>query len=178
MHLATWALEHGFETPGLAVISEQDILGDRLVRGAQAPARAANFLAEASASTPGDLVVHVDHGIGRYEGLKTLERQGAPHDCLELEYAGGDKLYLPVENIELLIPLRRRGDGVQLDRLGGAAWQARKAQAQGAHPRDGRRPDHASPPSALRATGDDRRRRRACSTSSAPASPMRRPTTS
>ncbi len=50
--------------------------------------RAANFLAEASALTPGDLVVHIDHGIGRYEGLKTLDVQGAPHDCLDLLYGG------------------------------------------------------------------------------------------
>ncbi|UTP37778.1 transcription-repair coupling factor [Phenylobacterium sp. LH3H17] len=122
-------LETGFETDTLAVISETDILGDRLARPRRRR-RAANFLAEASALTQGDLVVHIDHGIGRYEGLKTLDVQGAPHDCLELHYGGEAKLYLPVENIDLLTRYGSDGEGVQLDRLGGAAWQARKARAK------------------------------------------------
>ncbi len=126
----TLPVEHGFEADELAVISETDILGDRLARPRR-KRRAANFLAEASALTTGDLVVHLDHGIGRYEGLKTLDIQQAPHDCLELLYAGDARLYLPVENIDLLT---RYGagdsDDVQLDRLGGAGWQARKARAK------------------------------------------------
>ncbi len=122
-------LETGFETDTLAVISETDILGDRLARPRRRR-RASNFLAEASALTPGDLVVHVDHGIGRYEGLKTLEVMEAPHDCLELHYAAESKLYLPVENIDLLTRYGADGEGAQLDRLGGAAWQSRKAKAK------------------------------------------------
>ncbi|HET9159091.1 MAG TPA: transcription-repair coupling factor, partial [Caulobacteraceae bacterium] len=126
---AVLPLEHGFETDNLAVISETDILGDRLSRPKR-KRRAANFLAEATSLTPGDLVVHVDHGIGRYEGLKTLEVQEAPHDCLELQCGGEAKLYLPVENIDLLTRYGSDSEGVQLDRLGGAAWQARKARAK------------------------------------------------
>src|SRR4029079_17961833 len=122
-------LDHGFETEALAVVSETDILGDRLARPRKRR-RAANFLAEASALTQGDLVVHIDHGIARYEGLKTLEVQGAPHDTLELQYGGEAKLYLPVENIDLLTRYGADSEGVQLDRLGGAAWQARKARSQ------------------------------------------------
>ncbi len=122
-------LETGFETDTLAVISETDILGDRLARPRRRR-RASNFLAEASGLTPGDLVVHVDHGIGRYEGLKTLEVMEAPHDCLELHYAAESKLYLPVENIDLLTRYGADGEGAQLDRLGGAAWQSRKAKAK------------------------------------------------
>ena len=122
-------VEHGFETDSLAVISETDILGDRLARPKK-KRRASNFLAEASALTTGDLVVNLDHGIGRYEGLKTLEIQEAPHDCLELLYAGESKLYLPVENIDLLTRYGTETEGVQLDRLGGAGWQARKAKAK------------------------------------------------
>ncbi|MDQ1153627.1 transcription-repair coupling factor (superfamily II helicase) [Brevundimonas sp. SORGH_AS 993] len=122
-------VEHGFVTETVAVISETDILGDRLARPRK-KRRASNFLAEASALTTGDLVVHLDHGIGRYEGLKTLDIQSAPHDCLELMYAGDSKLYLPVENIDLLTRYGTDADGVQLDRLGGAGWQARKAKAK------------------------------------------------
>jgi transcription-repair coupling factor (superfamily II helicase) len=126
---AVLPVETGFETDDLVVITETDILGDRLARPRK-KRRASNFLAEASALTTGDLVVHLDHGIGRYEGLRTLDIQEAPHDCLELAYAGDAKLYLPVENIDLLTRYGAEGDGVQLDRLGGAGWQGRKAKAR------------------------------------------------
>ena len=126
---AVLPVEHGFTTDSLAVISETDMLGDRLARPKR-KRRASNFLAEASALTTGDLVVHLDHGIGRYEGLKTLDIQDAPHDCLELQYAGDSKLFLPVENIDLLTRYGTDSDDVQLDRLGGAAWQGRKAKAK------------------------------------------------
>ncbi|CAN5162897.1 transcription-repair coupling factor [soil metagenome] len=121
-------LEEGFETNDLAIIAEQDILGDRLVRRARRNRKASDFIAELSSITPGDLVVHVDHGIGRFEGLKTIEVQGAPHDCLFITYAGNDRLFLPVENIELLSRYGSDEQGAQLDRLGGGAWQARKAR--------------------------------------------------
>ncbi|MDO5604990.1 MAG: transcription-repair coupling factor [Paracoccus sp. (in: a-proteobacteria)] len=129
--LAVWPLEEGFVTEGaatgrLAVISEQDVLGDRLIRGARKRRRAENFLRDATALSPGDLVVHTEHGIGRYTGLETITAGGVPHDCVALEYAGGDRLFLPVENIELLS--RYGHEEGLLDRLGGGAWQARKAR--------------------------------------------------
>jgi transcription-repair coupling factor (superfamily II helicase) len=126
--LAVLGLETGFETDEVAVIGEQDILGDRLVRPRRAAKRAENFIAEATSLSAGDPVVHVDHGIGRFVGLKTIEAAGAPHDCLELHYAGGDKLFLPVENIELLSRYGSEDTGVDLDRLGGTGWQNRKAR--------------------------------------------------
>ncbi len=126
--LAVLGLEAGFETADTAVIGEQDILGDRLVRPRRAAKRADNFIAEVTALSAGDLVVHVDHGIGRFVGLRAIEAAGAPHDCLEIHYAGGDKLYLPVENVELLSRYGSEETNVDLDRLGGGAWQARKAR--------------------------------------------------
>ena len=100
--LAVLGLESGFETQDIAVISEQDILGDRLVRPRKASRKLDNFISEVTSLAAGDLVVHVEHGIGRFVGLQTLEVAGAPHDCLELHYAAETKLFLPVENIELL----------------------------------------------------------------------------
>ncbi|MGE0408511.1 MAG: transcription-repair coupling factor, partial [Amphiplicatus sp.] len=120
-------LETGFTTPDLAFISEQDILGDRLVRRGRKK-RAENFLTEASSLEIGDLIVHVDHGVGRYAGLKTLQIGEAPHDCLQLDYAGGDRLFLPVENIELLSRFGSDDPDAPLDKLGGAGWQSRKAK--------------------------------------------------
>jgi transcription-repair coupling factor (superfamily II helicase) len=126
--LAVLGLESGFETADAAIISEQDILGDRLVRPRRSARRAENFITEATSLSAGDLVVHVDHGIGRFVQLRAIEAAGAPHDCLELHYAGGDKLFLPVENIELLSRYGSEETAVELDRLGGGAWQARKAR--------------------------------------------------
>ena len=124
--LAVLALEQGFEAPDFAIVGEQDILGDQLVRQSKRRRRAQDVLAEASALTAGDLVVHVDHGVGRFVGLQTIEAAGEPHDCLEIHYAGGDRLFLPVENLELLS--RYGSETGELDKLGGAGWQSRKAR--------------------------------------------------
>jgi transcription-repair coupling factor (superfamily II helicase) len=126
--LAVIAIENGFETGDLAVIGEQDILGDRLVRPRKAKRRAQDMLAEVASLAAGDLVVHIDHGIGRFIGLQTIEAAGAPHDCLELHYAGGDRLFLPVENLELLSRYGSEGADVALDKLGASGWQTRKAR--------------------------------------------------
>ena len=126
--LAIVGMEAGFETDDVAVISEQDILGDRLVRPRRANRKLDNFISEVTSLSTGDLVVHVEHGIGRFIGLQTLDVAGAPHDCLELHYANETKLFLPVENIELLSRFGSEQAGVELDRLGGSGWQARKAK--------------------------------------------------
>ena len=126
VYLTVWPLDQGFVTPDLAVISEQDVLGDRLVRAPTRKRKAENFLSEAQSLTTGDLVVHVDHGVGRYTGLEMITAMGAPHECLALEYAGGDRLYLPVENIELLSRFGHE-EGL-MDKLGGGAWQAKKSK--------------------------------------------------
>ena len=126
LSLVVWPIDQGFEAPGLTVISEQDVMGDRLVNTGKRKRRAKNFLTEASSLSVDDLVVHLDHGVGRYRGLETVTAAGAPHDCLLLEYANNDRLYLPVENIDLLS--RYGHDSGLLDRLGGGAWQAKKAR--------------------------------------------------
>ncbi|MDJ0950560.1 MAG: transcription-repair coupling factor [Alphaproteobacteria bacterium] len=123
--------ESGFVTPALAVITEQDILGDRLTRPSRARRRRADeVINELSVLNEGDFVVHSEHGIGRYEALVTLDVGGAPHDCLKLVYAGNDKLFVPVENIDVLSRFGSEEAGAQLDRLGGAAWQMRKSRAK------------------------------------------------
>jgi transcription-repair coupling factor (superfamily II helicase) len=121
-------LDHGFAAPDVAVLTEQDMLGDRLVRRKRRRKSADAFLAELAALTPGDLVVHADHGIARYQGLTSIMVGKAPHDCVALSYAGGDKLYVPVENIDVLSRYGGAGDTATLDRLGGEAWQRRKSR--------------------------------------------------
>ena len=126
--LAVIQLDHGFATADVALLTEQDMLGDRLVRRRKRKKSAEAFMSELATLTPGDLVVHADHGIGRYDGLTQIPVQKAPHDCVALEYAGGDKLYVPVENIDILTRYGSESEGVTLDRLGGEAWQRRKSR--------------------------------------------------
>ncbi len=126
--LVTLGLERGFVADRIALVSEQDLLGERISRPQRKRKRADQFVAEATELAEGDLVVHQDHGIGRYDGLVTLQVNEAPHDCLRLLYDGDDKLFLPVENIEVLSRFGSESAGVGLDKLGGAGWQTRKAR--------------------------------------------------
>ncbi len=126
--LGVLPVESGFDADRLVVVAEQDILGDRLVRRSKRRKKGSDFIAEVSSLSAGDIVVHADHGIGRFIGLKTIEALGAPHDCVEIHYAGDDRLFLPVENIELLSRYGSDSATATLDKLGGGAWQARKAR--------------------------------------------------
>jgi transcription-repair coupling factor (superfamily II helicase) len=126
--LAVFGLDSGFETANAAFLSEQDILGDRFTRPQRRQRRAEDFINEVTSLNAGDLVVHADHGIGRFMGLKAIEALGASHDCLEIHYADESRLFLPVENLDLLSRYGNEGTNVQLDRLGGAGWQSRKAR--------------------------------------------------
>ncbi len=126
--LAVVPLEHGFVAPSVVVVTEQDLLGDRLVRRAKRKKSADAFLSELATMTPGDLMVHRDHGIGRFEGLTSIPVGQSPHDCVQLTYAGGDKLFVPVENIDVLSRFGSDSENTALDRLGGEAWQRRKSR--------------------------------------------------
>ena len=128
--LVALPLDSGFETADAAIIAEPEILGDRLSRPPRKRKRPEQFLAELASFAEGDFVVHVDHGIGRYDGLETLDVGGAPHDCLRLIYDGGDKLYIPVENIDAISRYSSEDAFVQLDKLGGLAWQSRKSRVK------------------------------------------------
>jgi transcription-repair coupling factor (superfamily II helicase) len=124
------ALETGFTAPDVCFLSEQDILGDRLARPQRKRRRSDKFTIDIGELTEGDLVVHAEHGIGRYAGLETLQISGAAHDCVKLVYAGDDKLFVPVENIDVLSRYGSEETEAALDRLGGGAWQARKAKVK------------------------------------------------
>ncbi len=128
--LVTLGVERGFRSEDATLLTEQDILGERIARPARRARRPENFLTEVSSLQESDLVVHVEHGIGRYEGLVALDVGGAPHDCLKVIYQGGDRLFVPVENIEVLSRYGSEETAVDLDRLGHGGWQARKARVK------------------------------------------------
>ncbi len=89
-----------------------------------------NKIYDASLLSKGDLVVHIKHGVGRFENLVHIKMDDdIVHDCLEIHYEGGDKLFLPIENIDLVTRYGSKGD-TKLDSLKGQSWDKRKKQAQ------------------------------------------------
>ena len=128
--LLTFEMAEGFQAPFVTIVSEQDIFGERFQRVRKKKRRADLFVAEASSLTPGDFIVHVEHGIGQYQGLHTLTVGTVPHDCVCLTYDGGDKLFIPVENLELLSRYGGEDSQATVDKLGSASWQNRKARVK------------------------------------------------
>lgn len=88
------------------------------------------FIAEATSLAEGDLVVHEEHGVGQFTKLVTIQIDGAAHDCLCLVYDGGDRLYVPVENLDVLTRYGQSENGSGLDKLGSSSWQQRKAKVK------------------------------------------------
>ena len=126
------SLRQGFDSPSFCLVSESELFGERYgahVRRRTRPLEA--LLAEARTLVAGDLVVHDEHGIGRFEGLYCIEIDGAPHDCVTIAYAEEERLYLPVEGLEALSRYGEEGESsAKLDRLGGTLFAVRKARAK------------------------------------------------
>jgi transcription-repair coupling factor (superfamily II helicase) len=126
-------LTRGAWLPGddLVLVTEAEVFGEqRQVRRGRR-ARPANFLSTLAELKPDDYVVHVDHGIGRYRGLRHMQVADTEGDYLHLEYLGGDRLYLPVDRINL-VQRYVSGDAAApaLDKLGGASWERVKAKTR------------------------------------------------
>ena len=126
--LVTLGVERGFVIDEIGVIGEQDLLGERISRPARRRKRADQFIAEATEIAEGDLVVHQDHGIGRYDGLVTLQVSGASHDCLRLLYDEDAQAVRAGREHRGAEPVRRGGR-----RHAGQAGRRGLAEPQGAH---------------------------------------------
>ena len=126
-------LSQGFALPadGLVFLAEEEIFGERRHRRRSRPRPVADYLTGLSQLAAGDYVVHTDHGIARYHGLQHLSVADTTGDYLYLEYVGGDKLYVPVERINL-VQKYAGADGKEpsLDRLGGQAWERVKRKTR------------------------------------------------
>lgn len=128
--LAVLPFEHGFIRPDLVVISEKNLLGDRLIRRTKRSLKAEEVLANSAQLELNDYLVHQEHGVGQYKGLRTLEIANVQHDFFELHYSNEDKLFVPVENIDILSRYGPDHGFIRLDKLGGANWQERKARVK------------------------------------------------
>ncbi|MEO1337670.1 MAG: CarD family transcriptional regulator, partial [Myxococcota bacterium] len=124
----------GFVLPDghLAIISEEEIFGQRTKRRKRRSAAANEFVTDLKDLTAGDFVVHVDFGVGQYLGLTKLAVNGVDSDYLSIEYKGKDKLYLPVHRLRLISKYANTGEGRQpaLDKLGGTAWANTKRKVK------------------------------------------------
>ena len=122
-------LQHGFKSEELCLISQSDILGERVEHRTR-KVKAEDLIEDISSLEIGELVVHTEHGLGRFMGLESITAGGAPHDCLKILYKNDDKLFVPVENIELVSRYGREDEQIELDVLGGMAWQAKKKKVK------------------------------------------------
>ena len=122
-----YPLEKGFSDGNYVYISEQDLLGERLSR-VQAKKRRSSkkFIQALDKLSKGEYVVHIEHGIGQFEGLETLKANGAKHDFIKLNYAENNKLYIPVENLDLITKYSSSLSEVTLDKLGSEGWKNKK----------------------------------------------------
>ncbi len=123
-------LQHGFNSDDYFIVTEQDIWGERKNLRSKKKVSAENLIADISSLNIGEYVVHIEHGIGRFEGLENIITDGVSHDCLKLIYANNDKLYVPVENIDVISRYGAEDSVVALDTLGGSAWEAKKARVK------------------------------------------------
>jgi transcription-repair coupling factor (superfamily II helicase) len=116
---------------GLCFVTEDEVFGAARVVRHKAPARLSAALAALDDLAPGDYVVHVDHGIGQYQGLSSMAVGAAESDFLLLTYQGGDKLYLPADRMGLISKYRGPDDAKPaLDRLGGKGWERTKKRVK------------------------------------------------
>jgi transcription-repair coupling factor (superfamily II helicase) len=125
----------GFQVPalGLIVLSEEEIFGAPRRRLRRPVFQRGTAVAAFTDLAAGDLVVHEDHGVGRYHGLRTMSVDGRDADFLLLEYGEGGRLYLPVDRLDLISKYMGAPEtAARLDRLGGGAWQRVKESVRAA----------------------------------------------
>ncbi|HHY95576.1 MAG TPA: transcription-repair coupling factor, partial [Firmicutes bacterium] len=121
----------GFLLPdtGLAVVADADVYGRAKKRRLPRPKQGVRI--DLGQLAPGDFVVHESHGVGKYLGVRTLEIEGAQRDYLFIQYAGGDALYVPTEQIELIQKyVGTEGHQPKLNRLGGTEWARVKSRVK------------------------------------------------
>lgn len=123
-------IQHGFITDEYFIVTEQDIWGERKNIRTTKKISAENLISDISSLNIGEYVVHIEHGIGKFDGLENIVTDGVSHDCLKLIYANNDKLYVPVENIDVISRYGAEDSNVALDTLGGSAWEAKKSRVR------------------------------------------------
>ena len=125
-------LSTGFRSTlrGIALISGVELFGRRVPTSDKRSITEHAEISHFKDLSAGDLVVHVDFGVARYQGIEHLHVEGVGNDFLYLEYAGGDKLYLPVYRLGKVQKYIGGGDGIPLDKMGGTRWERTKERVK------------------------------------------------
>ncbi|MBM5782129.1 MAG: transcription-repair coupling factor, partial [Pelagibacterales bacterium] len=123
-------LNHGFYTTDFILIGEQAIFGEKVVRKKNNKATSQRLLEEGLTIQIGELVVHRDHGIGKFDGIHTITAGGIKTDMIKVLYGGNDTLFVPVDDINLISRYGADNPLIQLDRLGVAAWKNRREKVK------------------------------------------------
>ena len=132
-HIVLGHLSEGFRLPDerVAFVTESDLFGEVRQRRRRRPIQVGALLKSLSELKRDDYVVHLDHGVGLYRGLKHMQVGGTEGDYLQLEYAGGDRLYIPADRINVVQRyVGADGAAPPLDKLGGTSWEKAKKKTR------------------------------------------------
>lgn len=130
VHLIISPIESSYSCPEYAFITEKNIFGETIQKISRKNKSKSNAFSDLSSFSLGDLVVHNEYGVAKFHGLETIELSHTKHDCIKLEYSMQNKLFIPVENINLITRYGSAESSTQLDSLGGTSWQIKKGRAK------------------------------------------------
>ncbi len=124
-------LNSGFETENYIIITQKELFNQKEENNYKTKFKYGSRIKDITKLSLGDYVVHGAHGIGRYQGIKSIIKNGIKKDYISVEYQGGDKLYIPVEKIDLITKYTGKEGAVpKLNKLGSTQWQKTKARAK------------------------------------------------
>lgn len=126
----TLPLNFGFYSSDIMIIGEQAIFGEKVIRKKNKKIASERLIEEGLSINEGELVVHRDYGIGKFEGIKLVESLGIKIDMIHLSYGGGDNLFVPVDEINLITRYGSDNPLIQLDRLGVSTWKNRREKVR------------------------------------------------
>lgn len=130
LHIIVSPVDEGYICPEYAFITEKNIFGNAISKLTKKRSNQLKNNTSPASFAMDELVVHNEYGIGRFKGLETIELSDTKHECIKLEYAGEDKLFIPVENINLITKYGSEDSTAQLDSLGTNTWTIKRAKAK------------------------------------------------
>ena len=130
-YITVLKLEESVRYKNLIFINEKSLFGYNFVVTSRKKSKQIEiFFEELNKFTPGNILVHIEYGFCKFIGIKKIEIKESFHDCIELEFADNEKLFLPIENLNLVSRYSDNNNIITLDKLGNYSWQKRKARTK------------------------------------------------
>ena len=123
-------IEHGAICKEYAVVTEEDLFGEKIKSLAPKKKLSLGKISTEQCLQIGEIVVHKEYGVGRFEGLELIKLSNSQHDCLKILYSKNNKLFVPVENMDVLVKYGSASENIALDSLERTSWQFKKAKAK------------------------------------------------